>query len=175
MLPNIFFGWGMSFLKDETKVDLERKRLEKVLEERLQSENELMYGILGLEEIEKISKEKNAYPTSTDFSKLKLKGRKYKELKSEVIACYYCGGFIKNLGKKTKLQCDACRKDMLVCDICKTSIEFGETAVKSSICNHTFHFGHILEWLKIVEKCPVCKKQMNRDTLKLIYFSDQKK
>ena len=165
----------MSFLKDETKVDLERKRLEKVLEERLQSENELMYGILGLDEIEKISKEKNTYPTSTDFSKLKIKGREYKELRSGVIACYYCGRFIKNIEKKQKLQCDACKKDVLLCDICKNPIEFGETAVESSICNHTFHFGHILEWLKIVEKCPVCKKQMNRNSLKLVYFSEQKK
>ena len=64
---------------------------------------------------------------------------------------------------------------MLVCDICKAPIEFGETAVESSTCNHTFHFGHILEWLKIVEKCPVCKMQMNRNTLKLIYFSDKEK
>lgn len=164
----------MTFLKDEMNVDLERKRLEKILAERFQSENELIYGIQGLDEIEKISKEKNAYPTSTDFSKLKIKGRGYKELQSEVIACYFCGGFIRNKEKNIKLHCDSCKREVLVCDICKNPIEFGETAVESSICGHTFHYSHILEWLKIAEKCPVCKKQMNRGSLKLVYISNQK-
>jgi membrane protein implicated in regulation of membrane protease activity len=75
--------------------------------------------------------------------------------------CYHCG---KNFGVGTK--CSQCEKKPPKCPVCKMVIYGKEkNLVKCPKCETTSHKNHLLEWLKIKKKCPVCQEQITTASL----------
>ncbi|MHA1911125.1 MAG: hypothetical protein ACTSYA_05445 [Candidatus Kariarchaeaceae archaeon] len=70
--------------------------------------------------------------------------------------CYNCG---KNFGIGTK--CSQCEKSPPKCPVCKMVIYAKDKdLVKCPSCETVSHKDHLLKWLKIKGKCPVCQEQI---------------
>ena len=44
------------------------------------------------------------------------------------------------------------------CPICLETMEIGGNELGSMECEHTFHKNCIIEWLKVQNICPICRK-----------------
>ncbi len=81
---------------------------------------------------------------------------KFLDLPNRYSTCYYCG----NPTNKQDISCSGCKKEILICNVCKLPISFGEEAGKCSLCETKSHLSHIQEWVKIRGKCPTCQKKL---------------
>ena len=83
----------------------------------------------------------------------------------DVIHCIYCRSKLEEVEDCGPIVCMNCGRKTPICEICKNIIHAGEKLVQVSTCGHIFHKEHIVEWIKVRGKCPVCKEEINEDYL----------
>ncbi len=86
--------------------------------------------------------------------------------KPEKILCIYCNAQLQEVEDEGPIVCLNCGKKAPYCEICKNIIVDGEKIVLTKPCNHIFHKNHILEWIKVKGTCPICKEQINEESLR---------
>ena len=86
-----------------------------------------------------------------------LKNDKYqRELSSIDSICFYCGIPI----EKYSRTCPDCKKNVLLCTVCKLPISFGDSIGKCSLCETIGHLSHIQGWVKKQGRCPRCLREI---------------
>ncbi|MHA1556054.1 MAG: RING finger domain-containing protein [Candidatus Heimdallarchaeota archaeon] len=56
-------------------------------------------------------------------------------------------------------------KKAAVCMICKLSLKADQAATQCPMCQSMFHRNHIVEWLRVKGKCPVCQQNLRSESL----------
>ncbi|NHJ03219.1 MAG: hypothetical protein EAX90_00175 [Candidatus Heimdallarchaeota archaeon] len=59
-------------------------------------------------------------------------------------------------------------KKASVCMICKLPLKSEQDIKQCPMCNSLFHHEHIVEWLKVKGKCPVCQQNLGQEGLEII-------
>jgi len=76
-------------------------------------------------------------------------------------SCYSCGA----ITTSHEFKCVDCGMDAIICNICKSSVKFGEEMGTCIFCTNTYHYGHFAEWVKIKGACPVCHETLTQDEI----------
>lgn len=79
---------------------------------------------------------------------------RYDNLK--LYTCYSCG----YPNEVTSKICCECSEKMLICNVCKLPITFGDDMGKCSLCEKIGHLVHLQEWTKVHGKCPSCLQDL---------------
>ncbi|MBY9002153.1 MAG: hypothetical protein KGD64_14630, partial [Candidatus Heimdallarchaeota archaeon] len=112
----------------------------------------------------------NEIDSTFEFSMNEHKTKNANKIKS----CIYCSTTLIKEEDTKKIQiCPNCGEEILYCEICKDLIQKGDNIVQSKICKHIFHKEHILEWIHMKNKCPICKESLNEEMLEI--YTPQKK
>ncbi|MCE7745771.1 MAG: hypothetical protein GPJ52_11630 [Candidatus Heimdallarchaeota archaeon] len=82
--------------------------------------------------------------------------QEFKADKTKYYACYFCGELLE---RDTPI-CSACKKEVLICIVCKLPISFGDELGKCSLCEGLAHYVHFHEWLKVMGFCPNCSENI---------------
>lgn len=75
--------------------------------------------------------------------------------------CYHCNEDLVSEDEK----CPHCKKKHPICPVCKRSIFGHEELVKCPKCDVLAHRTHLIEWLKSIGNCPICKEHVLIDDL----------
>lgn len=70
--------------------------------------------------------------------------------------CFFCN----NLIKEDEFKCSSCEKEIPHCSVCKRKIYANQSIQKCPKCNSLAHKSHIIEWLKTIGSCPICKEHI---------------
>ena len=105
---------------------------------------------------------------TTDDDKKEAKTEKTEKIKEQKrkIQCLYCEANLVEVEDEGPIVCLNCGKKAPYCEICKNIIVEGEKIVQTKPCNHIFHKNHIVEWIKVKGTCPICKEQINEESLR---------
>ncbi len=102
--------------------------------------------------------------TSSDYFKkfqekneeLSIINQILQDRKKNKITCYHCFKEV----KPDEDKCPHCKKDHLLCSVCKRNIYGNDEVVKCPHCDAIAHRIHMIEWLKSIGNCPKCKKHI---------------
>ena len=105
---------------------------------------------------------------TTDDDKKETKTEKTEKIKEQKrkLQCLYCEAILVEVEDEGPIVCLNCGKKAPYCEVCKNIIVEGEKVVQTKPCNHIFHKNHILEWIKVKGTCPICKEQINEESLR---------
>ena len=53
-----------------------------------------------------------------------------------------------------------CKFSLVICNVCKLPISFGEEIGFCSLCESEGHLNHLQEWVKSQGKCPKCLQKI---------------
>lgn len=73
-----------------------------------------------------------------------------------VLTCYYCGAILEEEG----VNCPECQKTIQSCPVCKKNLNFDDNIGQCLYCETKFHYGHLLEKVKVGGNCPVCDRTL---------------
>ena len=59
-------------------------------------------------------------------------------------------------------------KKSAVCMICKLSLKPEQKVTKCPMCESMFHQNHIVDWLRMKGKCPVCQQSLRPESLQRV-------
>ena len=59
-------------------------------------------------------------------------------------------------------------KKSAICMICKLSLKPEQRITKCPMCESMFHQDHIVDWLKMKGKCPVCQQNLRPESLQRV-------
>ena len=79
------------------------------------------------------------------------------ELKAKELKCPYCNAALPSVA--TTPNCPECGAEFKKCGVCNLILGQGEFS-SCPYCGAPSHTDHLLEWLKIKGKCPVCKHKL---------------
>ena len=85
--------------------------------------------------------------------------------KQQEVRCFKCQGELATTGREGPLICDNCGSKVPICDICKNLIIAGQKIMQVKGCEHLFHKEHIIEWINARGTCPLCKENINEESL----------
>ena len=55
-----------------------------------------------------------------------------------------------------------------ICMICKLSLKPEQKITQCPMCQSLFHQEHVVEWLRVKGKCPVCQQSLRPDGLQRV-------
>lgn len=59
-------------------------------------------------------------------------------------------------------------KKPAVCMICKLSLKSNQNTTQCPMCESMFHQKHIIDWLRLKGKCPVCQQNLRPESLQIV-------
>lgn len=59
-------------------------------------------------------------------------------------------------------------KKVEVCMICKLALKSDKPVSQCPMCQSMFHIDHIIEWLNLKGKCPVCQQNLRPESLRRV-------
>lgn len=59
-------------------------------------------------------------------------------------------------------------KKPAVCMICKLSLKGNQNITQCPMCQSMFHKKHIVDWLRVKGKCPVCQQSLRPESLEIV-------
>ncbi len=77
----------------------------------------------------------------------------------EEYKCPHCGTDITS----TDVLCPMCNGTIQECAICRHSLKRTDEIRKCPYCDNSFHKGHLLEWIRVKNSCPVCRNELWQD------------
>jgi len=113
-----------------------------------------------------VEKDSIVFETADDDKKIpKTKTTEAIKKPEQKKQCLYCEADLVDVEDEGPIVCLNCGKKAPYCEVCKNIITAGEKITQVKSCNHVFHKNHILEWIKIKGTCPICKNQINEESL----------
>jgi len=121
------------------------------------------------------------YPIKIDGDFLVI-GKEFKESKElnvfsssligKLPTCHSCGELL----EKESQFCQSCGEEVKNCGICKRVINFGDSVAYCPHCGpqEPFHRGHLLETVKMTNKCPRCKHEIKEGEVVMLEMGQKK-
>ncbi|MHA2298425.1 MAG: hypothetical protein ACXAEU_12245 [Candidatus Hodarchaeales archaeon] len=121
------------------------------------------------------------YPIKIDGDFLVI-GKKFQESKDfsdfssslmdKLPTCHACGELLETESK----YCPSCGEETKICEICKRNINFGDPVAYCPHCGgeEPFHRGHLLETIKMMKKCPRCRKEVTENEVVILEMGKTK-
>ncbi len=82
--------------------------------------------------------------------------------------CLHCGHEIASTELQFSSKCANCDEPIPICHICRGYIFKGDDILEEENCGNLFHKRHILEWVNVQGKCPICRSRINEKSLNKI-------
>ena len=87
----------------------------------------------------------------------------------EELFCYFCDALLEIVEDGGPLICLNCGKKTRKCEICMKYMVANDELVQIVDCGHVFHKNHLIEWMKVKEICPICKIELDENSVLRYY------
>ncbi|MHA1954372.1 MAG: RING finger domain-containing protein [Candidatus Heimdallarchaeaceae archaeon] len=80
--------------------------------------------------------------------------------------CLHCQSKLEIRQKNSQHNCPNCNQTVPICPICRGYLYDRDEILIEENCGNYFHKRHIIEWVNVQGKCPVCRTRVNEKSLK---------